>query len=119
MSLKEGSMRLRGFSRVVTATTITAGLVLLAANPAAAHDSTVVVPGGYGQVVRQHTTIRACDTVTDDVVIRVDYQTSSGARGSVGGPDGAAGCRQESLVTGAVTRWRVCADASCSPWRQP
>jgi hypothetical protein len=112
-------MRLsRACSRVVTTTVVAVGLVLLATTAAAAHDSTIVVPGGYGQVLRQHSTIRACDTVTDNAVIRVDYQTSSGARGSVGGPDGVAGCQQAFLVAGTVARWRVCADASCSPWRQ-
>jgi hypothetical protein len=104
---------------MITATLVAVGLVLLATTPAAAHDSTIVVSGGYGQVLRQHTTVRVCDTVTDEVVLRVNYQTSSGARGSVGGPDGVAGCQQAYLVAGTVARWRVCADSFCSPWRQP
>jgi len=87
------------------------------ATTVAAHDATVVVPGGYGQLLQQHTNVRVCDTRDDQVTIRVDFRTSAGASGSVADMNGAAaGCGQVFLVAGTVTLWRVCAGAACTPW---
>ena len=99
------------------AAVVAAGTVLLAASPAAAHDAVIVVSGGYGQLLQQHTTVRACDTRDDQVTIRVDVRTSAGASGSVTDMNGAtAGCGQVFLIAGTVTLWRVCAGAACTPW---
>lgn len=95
------------------------GLFLLASAPyASAHDRSVDLSCGiwgycgWGSVLNNHTTVRACDSVADGYGVRTHYWLKSGASGLVGdanGSESGCGIRDVGTTSNPVVSFQVCA----------